>query len=796
MTTLLLDLRHALRLLAKRPAFTAVAVLTLALGIGANSAIFSVVDGLWLRFSRFPDAERLMVLWETFPGESHMSVALPNFRDWREQSQSFETLAAYRGVTYTLTGSGDPELVGVGLATADLFSTLGVEPLLGRSFSAQEDQPGAQVAVLSQHLWQRRFGADPGAVGRTVTLNGTAFTVLGVMPELRLESLGYADLWAPISLSEARLENRGRHSNTHAVGRLRPGVTLDQARAEMTTIAERLAAAYPQTNSQSGVSVQPLREQLLSDYKTALQVLWAAVTFVLLIACANVANLLLAQGSSRQQELAVRASLGAGRGRLLRLLLTESLVLGLAGGAGALLLALWGVDSLRAALGDEPQAQLIRLDGRVLGFTLLLAVGTSLLFGLAPVLQAWRLDVQQVLKTGTGGGAGTRLRQLLVAGQVALAVVLSIAAALMAFSLLRLHQVDPGFKAESVLSLELDLPAQRYADDETRRRFAERLLPELRAVAGVETAGVGYPLPMTGSRNATSVLLEGQAPPADGEMLPSLPFQVVSPGYLEALGIRVLDGRGFTDADGPDAPPVALVDRTLAEHTWPGESAVGKQLRLSDSDWIPIVGVVEAVQYQSPDRAPEPRFYLPFAQRPPGTFGVVLHTAGEPTTWTSGVRRAVARLDPLLAINDVQSMTARVAGRAAARRYPAVLIGLFAVLALCLAAVGIYGVVAYSVTQRTREIGLRMALGARREDVLWSVLRQGAGLALAGSLAGLAGAWALTRFLSSLLFQVQAADPATFAAVALGLVGIALLAGYPAARRAARVDPMTALRWE
>ncbi len=792
------DIRQALRRLAARPGFTAVAVLTLAVGIGANSAIFSVVDALWLRFFNLPNADRMVVLWGFFPGQLEMPLSLPDYRDYRDQNTSFEHLAAYRADGVTLVENEGGVRLTVAEASASIAEVVGFRPLHGRFFNTEDDRVEAPpVAVLSYSLWRDRFGSDTKVIGETLTFDGQPTTVIGVVPDLRLEFLGMPELWMPLAHTDPALDDRGRRSNTMATGLLKEGVTIEQARTDVQAIAARLAAEYPENNYDTSAGVALMRDRLMQDYKPALQLLWGAVLLVLLIACANVANLLLARGAERRRELAVRTSLGAGRRRLLRLLLSESLTLAIAGGAGGLLLALWAIDALGSVAQRFSPGHAVSLDGRVLGFTLTLTLATGLLFGLAPVFQAWRLDVQNVLKDGGSGGdrRGQWLRQLLVAGQVALAVVLSIAAGLLAHSMWQLQNSDPGYRTDGVLTAQLTLKPSDY-DEAGMLNFTQALLPELQALPDVETAAFGYPAPLSRSRSGSNFQPDTIESSEPGDQ-PSISFHIVSPEYLEALQIPLLRGRWFSPQDAVDSPGVAVIDRLTAERYWPDMDPLGRRLKRGGGEWLEVVGVVESVHYMRLDGEPEPCLYFPLAQNPTSFLGIVLHSrGGDAAALTGSVRAAVSRLDPSLPLENNATLTERVAQHSRSRRYPALMLGLFAILALSLAAVGIYGVVSYSVTRRTREIGLRMALGARRDQVMRGVLGQGLRLSLSGAAIGLLAAVGLSRFLESLLYQVEPLDPSTFATVAAGLVVIALLAGYPAARRAARVEPMTALRYE
>jgi putative ABC transport system permease protein len=803
MTDLLPDLRYAVRSLLRRPGFTAVAVATLALGIGANTAIFSVIHGLLLEPPPYAEPERLVMVQETNRGEL-TQVAVANFVDLDREAGSYDGLAAYRWTSFNIAGGGErPERVEAGLATPDLFTALGVEPAHGRALSPQTDLAGGtppREVVLGPGLWQRRFASDPDVLGSTLRLDGEVFTIVGVLAEpLFLPQATEVELWVPLAVY-ARDEGRGTHSNLAMVGRLAPGVPLAAARQEAAAVYARLAEEHPGTNVDVSAVVAPLAERLVEDVRPAALVLWAAVGFVLLIACANLANLMLTRAAGRHRELAVRRALGAGRGRLVRQLLTESCVLGLAGGAAGLLLGAWGLELLRAALPPGPRTERLAIDPTVLVFTLGLALATGLVIGLVPAWTASRRAAASGLAEGGRGGGpdrgGRRLRQLLVAAEVAMALVLLIGAGLMIDSFRKLRQVDPGFATGHLLVADLLLPGGDYDSDAKRLAFYSRLRERLAARPGVAGVTLASPLPLTDSSSASSFAVEGRSY-GYGEN-PSIRWSKVAPGYFEVMGVPVRAGRGFDERDEPGAPEVIVIDTLTAERQWPGEDAVGKRIRFTwqEGSWLTVVGVVAPVHHLELDQPPQPHVYLPLPQYPPGGAHLVVATEGEPLALADAVREEVAALDPELPLGDVATMEEQRRGGMSRYWYPMLILGLFAALALALAALGIYGVMSYAVAQRTREIGVRMALGAAREQVVRMVLSEGARVVLAGAVAGLAAGLALARLMAGLLYEVTPGDPLSLTLVTLVLTAVALAACLLPARRAASVEPMEALRWE
>ena len=811
MDSLLNDLRYTLRAWRHSPGFTAVAVLTLALGIGANTTMFSIVNATVLRPLPFPDAERLMTVWKgSVKDTDNLNIAsLPNFRDWQERNRSFESLAIFdsAGRGYNLTSNGEPEQV-LGLrVTASFFTVLGVRPMIGRTFLPNEETPGNdRVVVLSHGLWTRRYGADRSIVGRTIEIDGAARTVVGVMPESFAFQFwsGPRQLWVPAGWTAGDSE-RGSNSFI-CLGRLKPGVSVDAARAEMDTIGRGLADAYPAENVGSTVRVVPMQEFGVARVQTMLFTMLAIVGFVLLIACANVANLTLARAASRQRELAIRVALGAGRGRLTRQMLTESVLLGLAGGVAGLLIALFAAKALLPVLPSNlsrlPGRPLtsIDLDLSVLAFTTAVSLLSGVLFGLAPAIAAFRTNLNDPLKDQARGSTGgrSRLRYGLVASEVALTLVVLAGAGVLIVSMARLLGVHPGLETRNVLVMTMSLPQENlYYGPPGNLRFCEELDRELRAVPGVLSVSAIAHLPLGGGGAGRGLAIEGQPDPGPGNQ-PGAGYSVTCPAFLKTMGIRLLAGREFAFTDTVSAPGVAMINETMAKRFWPKESAVGKRFKIGqysdDAPWLTIVGVMSDIRNGGLEEEPRQWFVRPYSQAGWPIMSIVTKTASAPQTLVDQVKRALARIEPNQPVTGVRTMEDVARGSVSSRRFAMFLLSGFALLALLLAAVGIAGVVGYSVVQRTQEIGVRMALGAQPRDVLRLVLRQSLGWTLAGVSIGVVVAIALLRFMGSLLYQVKASDPFVLTAASLLLIGVALAASYLPARRATRIDSVAALR--
>jgi putative ABC transport system permease protein len=804
------DLRFALRSLRKSPGFTAVALLTLALGIGANTAIFSLVYAVLLRPLPYKDAGRVVVLHETTPKVGTVSVSYPNFVDWRSQSRRFSQMAFVHDVDADLGGTIKPQAVTAEAVSASFLSLLDVRPIAGRDFAASEDEPGtAAVAILSYGLWQSRFGGDRGVLGRTITLDGRPVTIVGIVPP-DFRAPEPADLLLPVGVWRAdhakAAEDRGARGNSVVVARLAPMSSLAAARVELQTIAARLARAYPTTNDQFGVALQPVRDFFVGDVRPALLVLFGAVLFVLLIACANVANLLLARGSTRAREVALRTALGAGRARLVRQMMTESLVLALLGGAAGLLVASGAIRVLGAvAPAGSLAAAPTSLNGPVLLFTAVIVVLVTCLFGAAPAIHTTRPDVQSELKEGgrTVGGGRRHGRLLAVqsGAEITLALVLLAGAGLMLRTVVGLLSVDPGFRSAGVLTMDVALRAPRYAHDPERRRFWQQLLDGAHAVPGVRSAAVGTVVPFTHDHSRADVTIEGMPLPTPGSF-PHPDYHFVSSGYFRTLGIPLVRGRDFTAADDENAPRVGIVNTRLAQQYFPGRDPIGKRFMFghpsaaTSPEWITIVGVAGDTKLYGLGNPSRLEVYVPYRRYPPGDVTLLVQSAMEPGPLAAAMRRVVAAIDPDQPISSVATMGALRRASVGDRRATLMLLSAFSALAVLLAAIGIYGVISYAVAQRSHEIGIRMALGARQRGVLAMVLRDAGTIAVAGIAVGIATAIVLTRTMAGLLYAVSPADPVTLVAAASLLLAIALLAAYLPARRAARVHPMEALRYE
>ena len=817
METLIKDIRYGLRSLLKHPGFTAVAVITLALGIGGSTAIFTVVNGALLRGLPYKSSEQLYHLWESTPQKefSRREFSYPDYQDY-QQNQVCEGIAAYTGGGAILSGRGDPERISAPSASANFFSVLGVDPLIGRTFQTGEDKPGAaRVTVLTYGFWQRKFGGDQGILGQALTINGASYTVIGVMPSSFQFAFRAADVWLPYQPTDAQLTRRFMHG-TNLIGRLKSGVSAEQAQAELGVIASRIEKEYNQSHAGTGMALVPLQEQVVGQVKPVLLVLLGAVGFVLFIACANVANLLLTKSLTRHKEVAIRAALGATRGRVIRQLLTESLLLSLVGGAAGLLIAYWGVGALIAVLPENqlnalPFLKTLRIDGGILAFSFGLSLLTGIVFGLAPALQSARLDLNEVLKEGgrkSSGGAGHHLRSALVTAEIAMAVVLLVGAGLMMKSLLRLLQTNVGFKTQNVLTMTVVLPVGKYGDATRQLDFFDQLTERVQALPGVRGVGTVNVLPLQGG-NTTRFYVDGDPVPPPGQEIEAN-IRVVSETYFQTLGVPLIAGRMFNDRDqappqgangqAANTPGVVIIGKTLADKVFAGRDPVGRKLAYKSASGPPdlIVGVIGDVKIGGLDETIRPVLYYPFRRFPDVATNLVVRTNGDPTAVAGAIRSETRTLEPDVALFNVSTMDNLVSGSPASfmRRFPSLLISIFAGVALLLASIGIYGVVSYSVSQQTHYIGIRIALGARSRDILKMVLRQGLVLGLLGVGIGMVASLALTRLLRSLLYEVRANDPGVFALVAGTLFLVALLACYFPARRATKVDPLVALHYE
>jgi putative ABC transport system permease protein len=805
MNSLLQDVRYGLRILAKNPAFVAVAVITLGLSIGASTAIFSAVNGVLLRPLGVFESERLITVWidNRIEGWPHDLTSYPNFEDWR-QNEVFEDLAAHSLTEVSLTGWGEPERLRGANVSGSLFSIMRVTPFLGSTFDSTHDKPGTDlVAVLSHGLWQRRFGSDPSVIGRSISLNGAGHTIIGVLPS-EFDYPGRAELYLPFStIPTNRLQARGALW-LRVTGRLRPGVTLDQARAEMNIVAERLAEQYPDANRDLGINLVPLQEHIVGKVQPTLMMLLGAVTFVLLIACANLANLLLARGAVREKEIALRAALGARRIRLVRQLLTESLILALAGGALGLGLAYWGIDLLRTfSPANLPRTAEINIDSNVLLFTTLVAVVTGLLFGLFPAIRGSRPDLNESLKEGGRAVAAPhqRLRNALVVAEVALSLVLLVGAGLLIRSFMRLMAVDPGFRPDNLLTMDITIPNSKYPQASHAIEFYRQLIERTIALPGVVSAGIASDVPVTGREfpNSTSFTAEGRVHPAGLEQV-SVNVAAISTEYFQTIGVQLIRGRWFNDHDTPEGEQVVIINDTMARLFWPGDDPLGKRMKYggqaSTDPWKRIVGIVGNLRDLQMEKEPRPASYRPQTQAAGRSRTLVVRTVSEPAAMTGIIRKEILNLDPDQPVSNITTMAERIERSIAARRFTMLLLGVFAGLALLLAAIGMYGLLSYAVSQRTHEIGIRMALGAQSGQVRRMVVRQGMLLVLAGIVLGIGGSLALSTLISTLLYEIRATDPLSSIAAALVLGIVAFFACYVPARRATRVDPVTALRYE
>jgi putative ABC transport system permease protein len=818
METLFKDIRYGIRGLLKRPGFTAVAIITLALGIGANTAIFSVVNAVVLRPLPYAEPERLMTLWETMPGSDQRSVAPGNFVDWRTQNKTFQDMAAMFYANFNLTSDGEPDRIDGATITSNLMSVLGAAVQLGRTFQPDDDeQQDRSVVLISHGLWQRRFAGDPNVIGRTITIDETPHTVIGVM-RAGFKFPERSDLWVlgrnrgavPTSLISQVPTNDWVHERDahfiRVIGRLRPGVTLSQAQSDIAAISRRAEQEFPKTNGGLGSNVVPLHTQVVGDVRRMLFILLGAVGFVLLIACTNVANLMLARATQRDREIAIRTAVGASRLRLIRQLLTESLLLSVVGGLAGLIVSIWAVDLfVKLSPGDIPRLNEAGVDLRLLGFTLLVSLLIGIGFGLLPAFQATRTNLNSSLKEGgTKASEGRQrrgARNVLVITEVALAQVLLIGAALLAISYVRVTQINPGFNPDRVLTAKIAPSAKKYPDPKTRSAFYTAVLEHLQGLPGVESAGMVMSLPLTGSSMNRGFRVEGRPEPRADENV-TMDFQIVSPGYFSTMEIPIKRGRGLNAADVETNEHVVIINETMARHYWPSEDPVGKRLAIGesskDTSWRTIVGVVGDNRHASLSEPPVPTAFIAYRQDFESwpRMGFVIKAKPEAASLSSAVRKELAAIDPAQPVYAIEPMENLLHTSVAQRRFLMLLLGSLSSIALILALVGVYGVISFSVIERTQEIGIRMALGARAADVLKMVLVQAMRVTLVGIVIGLGAAFALTRLLASLLFEVSATDLRTFSIVAELLGAVALFACYIPARRATKVDPLVALRYE
>ncbi len=812
MASLVQDLRQAVRILLKSPAFAAIALLTLAIGIGANTAVFSVVNTVLLRPLPYENAKDIVALWEKRPRESQAQgpISGPDFVDWRRMAKSFSSLAIYDSARFSITGNGDPERVPGARVSAGFLEALGVQPRLGRTFQINEEQRGQhRVAIITNGLWQRGFASDPGVLGKTIGVNGESFEIVGVLPRnFRYPFAAECDLLVPNVFSESQLRFRGIHS-FGGIARLKPGVSVEQAQAQMDAVSKELEQKFSESNTGHMASLVPLHEQISGKIRPALVVLLGAVFLVVLIACANIANLLLARAAVRRKEMAVRAALGCSRWRLIQQSFAESAVLALAGAGLGILLAMWGLDLLRSQFFHKIEffslagLDTAGLDWRVLLFTLACAVTSTLLFGMSPALAAAGVDLNEAIRSGgRGATAGDRhkFRSALVVAEVALSLVLLTGAGLLAKSFISLMNVNPGFQPEHLLTAGITMPRSQFASTEKAAAFYDRLLERAEVLPGVRSVALTDTLPLAGDDNRMGSEIEGRQPKA-GERTRLHP-RLVSTGYLETMGIPLLQGRHFGPTDASGKLPVAIMSETAARRYWPDGRAIGHRFRFSNENapWFEVVGIVGAVHNRALEEESTPDVYLPFRTNPflfaPTDVTLVLRTTQDEKTLASSVRATVASLDRSLPVSSIQPMETFVDDSVSPKKFNLILIGIFAIIAVTLAVAGLYGVMAYLVSQRTGEIGIRMALGARQSDVLRLVIGKGLRLAGIGVAIGVVASFVSVRVMSSLLFGVQPRDPEVFAIVPIILVAMAVVASYVPARRAANVDPMVALRSE
>ena len=811
MDTLFNDIRYGIRSLLKRPGFAAIAVITLALGIGANTAIFSVVNAVLLRPLPFPNGEQLVIVWEdaSFAGFPRNTPAVANYVDWKTQNSVFAEMAATDRRSFNLTGDGEPQKVEAFGVTANFFSLLGVKPALGRVILPEEDKPEAnKVAMINYGLWQQRYGGERSIVGRELLLNGEKYTVVGVMPAGFQFLDSRVDLWVPIAFTSERLASRTSHY-LKVVARMKPNVTLAQANADIHTIAQRIAKDHPAEAGRLSAFVVPLRDELAGDVRRPLLVLLVAVGFVLLIACANIANLLLSRAASRKREMAVRAAMGASRLRILRQLLVESLLLAAVGSLVGLLLATWSFAFLQRLIPDGlALSTKLSLDPMVLAFTLVVTLLTAVIFGLAPAFQTSSIDLNEALKQGGGrsglNAGGNRLRSAMVVAEVALALVLLVGAGLLIQTFLKLRDQYSGLWPQTVLTLRTVLPRGKYQGSQQRTAFYKQVLERVHSLPGVISAGYSTSVPLAMKGGTNGFWVEGRTieQAIAGGLSYDANHRQVSVDYLKTMGIPIRQGRAFNDSDNEKSIPVAIVNETMARQYWPGEDPIGKRFTLGDPgdknlSWITVVGIAGDVRQMGVDEAVKAEMYFPYLQSPEFSYytprDLAIRTSVDPLSLVSAVRNEIHQVDPAQPISEVRTMEAVLGEETASRRLGMTLLTIFAALALLLATLGIYGVLAYFVVQHTQEIGVRMALGAQRRDILVLVLKKGMTLALLGVAIGLTAAFALTRLMAGLVYGVSPTDPLTYAGLAALLTLVAFFACYVPALRATRVDPMVAL---
>jgi putative ABC transport system permease protein len=812
METVLKDFRYGIRSLLKRPGFTAIAVITLALGIGANTAIFSLVNAVLLRSLPFADPDRLVMIWEdaSFAGFPRNTPAPANYLDWKTQGQSFADMAAQDMRSFNLTGDGEPEKVEAFGVTANYFPLLGIKPALGRAFTNEEDTPGAnRVVIINHNLWQERYGGEQNIIGRQLSLSGEKYTVVGVMPAGFQFLDSKVGMWVPIGFTAEQLTHRNRHYLS-VVARLKPGVSIEQANAEVQAIQQRIAHDHPDEAGRITAYVRPLRDELAGDVRRPLLVLSVAVGFVLLIACANIANLLLSRAASRRREMAVRAALGASRMRIVRQLLMEGLLMSAAGAIGGLVLAWWSFSFLQRLIPDGlALSTKLSLDFQVLGFTLLLTFITTLVFALIPAFQISRIDLNLALKQGGGrsglNAGGNRLRSAMVVAEVALALVLLVGAGLLIQTFFKLQEQYAALRSESVLTLRTVLPDKKYSELSQRTNFYQQVLARVQSLPGVISAGYATSIPLAWKGGTSGFVPEGRSLEqlSSGGISYDANHRQVTPDYLKTMGIPLQRGRSFNDGDNEQSTKVAIINETMARQYWPGEDALGKRFTMDDpndkASWVTIVGIAGDVRQMGVDEPVKAEMYFPYQQGQESFYtprDLTIRTSVDPLSLVAAVRNEIHQVDPEQPISNIRTMGQMLGEETASRSLGMTLLTIFAGLALLLATVGIYGVLAYFVVQHTQEIGVRMALGAQRSNILTLVLKKGMTLTFLGVGIGLVIAFALTRLMASLLYEVSAADPVTYVAISLLLTAVAFFACYLPARRATKVDPMVALNYE